>query len=312
MKTVLKGLLVAVVVAIGALAWTFSAATLEPAQLTVEALPPASPPAAMSLSTLPTGSMKSSAALAFRGGSFGDERDFSMAAILVLHPRGNLLFDTGFGHKVDEHVKRLPALMRAATDYTKGTPVGFQFTKHGIALSDLAGVVLTHAHWDHVSGLDALPDVPVWVNRAEQGFIADGGLKTELLRSFKRIVYKVYEFDGGPYLGFPSSHDVWGDGSIVLVPAPGHTPGSTVVFITLPSGARYALLGDLVWQLEGIELPAERPWLLRRLIGEDDEAVRENITRVAAIHKRFPEIVMVPAHDSRVAAKLPVFPAVVR
>lgn len=312
MRTILTVLLVVVGVAIAALALSFRAGTLEPTPLALEALPQASPPESMSLSMLPTGSMKSSAGLAYRGGSFGDEREFAMAAILVRHPSGNLLVDAGFGRDVDAHVDGLGALMKALTEYTKGTPAGAQLQAHGFPLSDLAGVVLTHAHWDHVSGLDSLPGVPVWVNGAEQEFIAGGGDMTDLARSFEAIVYKSYEFDGGAYLGFPRSHDVWGDGSVVLVPTPGHTPGSTVVFITLPSGARYALLGDLVWQLEGIELPAERPWMARRLIGEDDEAVRENIARVAGIHQRFPEIVLVPAHDARVAAKLPVFPEVVR
>lgn len=233
-----------------------------------------------------------------------------MPAILVRHPRGNLLIDTGFGHNVDEHVKTLPALMQMTTTYTKGTPAAAQLTAKGFKLKDLAGVVLTHSHWDHVSGLDSLPGVPVWVNAAEQAFIAEQSSKVAVIRSLGELDYKRYEFDGGPYLGFPQSHDVWGDGSIVLVPAPGHTPGSIVVFITLPSGKRYALLGDLVWQREGVDLPAERPWLLRRIINENDEQVRENILRVAAIHRRFPDIVMVPAHDSRATAALPLFPAV--
>ena len=68
-----------------------------------------------------------------------------------------------------------------------------------------------------------------------------------------RLQIHSYEFEGPPYLGFSASYDVWGDGSIVLVPAPGHTPGSIVVFITLQSGKRYALIGDLTWQLDGIE-----------------------------------------------------------
>jgi glyoxylase-like metal-dependent hydrolase (beta-lactamase superfamily II) len=38
----------------------------------------------------------------------------------------------------------------------------------------------------------------------------------------------------------------------VIVPARGHTPGSVVMFITLSGGARYAFVGDLVWQLEGL------------------------------------------------------------
>mgnify|MGYP000744719557 CR=1 FL=1 len=130
-----------------------------------------------------------------------------------------------------------------------------------------------------------------------------------LMRSFKSLDYRKYEFDGGAYLGFPQSHDVWGDGSVVVVPAPGHTPGSVVVFLALPSGKRYALLGDLVWAMEGITLPAERPWLPRWLIGEDAAQVRENVTRLAAIHARYPEIELVPAHDMRALATLPHFPA---
>jgi glyoxylase-like metal-dependent hydrolase (beta-lactamase superfamily II) len=132
---------------------------------------------------------------------------------------------------------------------------------------------------------------------------------TELIRSFLPVNYKQYEFKSGPYLGFPESHDFWGDGSVVIVAAPGHTPGSIVAFINLPSGKRFALLGDLVWQAEAVSIPAERPWLSRRLVRENDDQVRENIARVAAIHKRFPEIHMIPAHDDRPAASIPVYPA---
>lgn len=310
MRRVALAIVLLVLVGLIALGRSFAPAAMEVPALAIDSLPHASPPAGMSLSMLPTGSMKSNAAFAYRGGKFGDEREFAMPAILVRHPRGNLLFDTGFGRNVDEHVKTLPALMQMTTTYTKGTPAAEQLNAKGFKIADLAGVVLTHSHWDHVSGLDSLPGVPVWVNAAEQSFIAEQSSKVAVIGSLGELKYKAYEFDGGPYLGFAQSHDVWGDGSIVLVPAPGHTPGSIVAFITLPSGKRYALLGDLVWQSEGINLPAERPWLLRRIINEDDGLVRENIVRVAAIHRRFPEIAMVPAHDARAAAMLPVFPAV--
>jgi glyoxylase-like metal-dependent hydrolase (beta-lactamase superfamily II) len=166
--------------------------------------------------------------------------------------------------------------------------------------------------WDHVSGLADLPGVAVWVDAPELAFIRGGARMSSLARSFGALAYRVYSFEGGPYLGFPVSHDVWGDGSVVLVPAPGHTPGGIVAFIALPSGARYALLGDLVWQTEGIEIPAERPWLTRAMVDEDPAAVRETIGRVAAIHARFPGIQLVPAHDGRALASLPAFPAVAR
>jgi N-acyl homoserine lactone hydrolase len=312
LKRILFILILLLLAGTAALAWTFAPARLEVlAALSTELPTPDSPPG-MSLSALPTGSMTTRAALAYRGGAFGDERMFSMTAILVRHPRGDLLFDTGFGRKLDAHLAMQPALLRATTDYLKGTPAAEQLAAHGYETRRLAGVVLTHAHWDHVSGLDDMPGVPVWVTATERDFIATGGSKTAVARGLGKREFKLYEFDNGPYLGFPRSHDVWGDGSVVLVPAGGHTPGSVIAFITLPSGARYALLGDLVWQNEGIDLPAERPWVSRTLVDVDAELVRQNVDRVAAIHKRFPQVVMIPAHDARANGALPVFPAAVR
>lgn len=309
MNKLLRSLLLLLLIALLALAWTFLPARLGPLPELSGELPPATPPAGMSLSALPTGEMLSRAGLAYRGGSFGEERHFTMTPVLVRHPRGDLLFDTGFGRDVDAHVRTLPRLMQATTTYSKGVPVADQLLAGGLDPSNLAGIVLTHAHWDHVSGLDSLAGVPVWATPAEQAFISSGHEHAALARSLEPREYRSYDFDGGPYLGFPRSHDVWGDGSVVLAPAPGHTPGSVIAFITLPSGARYALLGDLVWQSEGVTLPAERPWLVRDLIGEDSAQVREGILRVAAIHQRFPQIRLLPAHDARAFAGVPVFPA---
>ncbi len=163
-----------------------------------------------------------------------------------------------------------------------------------------------------MSGLPDLAGVSVLLPEAERGFIASGHRMSALARGFGDLPYAAYRFEGGPYLGFPRSHDVWGDGSIVAVPAPGHTPGSTIVFVALPSGTRYAFVGDLVWQSEGIELPAERPWLSRVLVDVDAGEVRSGIERMAAIHASFPELRIVPAHDARAAARLARFPAVER
>lgn len=275
-------------------------------------LPPASPPESMRVSALPTGSMHSSAMLAFRGGNPLDRRDFSMTAVLVQHPRGDLLIDTGFGREVDDQVKLLPLLMQLTTNYDKSIPAAERLILQGYDLKSLSGVVLTHAHWDHVSGLDSLRKTPVLVPTTEQVFINDGDEHSTLAKQLSAGRLKSYAFINKPYLGFAQQFDVWGDGSVVLVPAPGHTPGSVLVFLTLPSGQRLALLGDLVWQLDGIMQRAEKPWIARQLIGEDTGAVRVAIAHIAAIAEKFPQMKLLPAHDAKAMGSLPVYPDALR
>ena len=128
----------------------------------------------------------------------------------------------------------------------------------------------------------------------------------DFCKLFTGVQYEEYGFEGGPYLGFPKSHDVYGDGSIVVVPAPGHTPGSVIVFVTLQNGTRYAFVGDLVYQMEGITLREERSWLVRKMgADEDAEGNRENLLHMIALKERLPELIIVPAHDMRAFAQMP-------
>ncbi len=254
---------------------------------------------------LPTGVTHRSAAFAYRGGSFGDRRDFVMTAVLVEHPRGDLLIDTGFGRDIDAHFRMMPLGFRAVTSYAHTSSAADQLDRAGYDRRALRAILLTHAHWDHVSGVPDFPGTPVWVTFEERRFIREGGFVTLVARSFSGVRYEEYGFEGGSYLGFSKSHDVYGDGSIVVVPAPGHTPGSVIVFLTLPGGKRYAMVGDLAWQREGITLREERPWLQRSLGDSDPDGVREGLLHVAEIAERFPELTLVPAHDARGFADMP-------
>jgi N-acyl homoserine lactone hydrolase len=293
---------------IASLAWSFSPRRLPVSNEPLGVLPRADPPSDMTLSALPTGAMRSKAAFAYRGGSFSETRDFTMTAVLVRHPRGDLLIDTGFGRDVRVHSRTLPWLMRAMSTYSASVPAAEQLANGGYDLARLAGILITHAHWDHVSGVPSFA-VPVWMNAPERQFVDGGAPMSSLMRSFGGANVREYRWDGGPYLGFPRSHDWYGDGSVGLVPVPGHTPGSIAVFVTLPSGARYAFVGDLVWQREGLDIPAERPWLSRWLVDDDAAEVRSSVSHMAAVHARFPGIIIVPAHDARATAELPTFPA---
>jgi glyoxylase-like metal-dependent hydrolase (beta-lactamase superfamily II) len=228
-----------------------------------------------------------------------------MTALLVKHPQGDLLIDTGFGRHIDAQIRTMPLFFRAGTRYRRTRSASEQLDAAGYNRKNLRAILLTHAHWDHVSGVPDFPETPVWVTSEELRFIKDGGWLTALIRSFPGVRYEEYGFQSGTYLGFPRSHDVYGDGAIVIVPAPGHTPGSVVVFLTLPNGKRYAMIGDIAWQLEGVVHRAERPWLQRTLGDWAPAQVREGLLHLAAIGERFPGIAIVPAHDARCFAGIP-------
>jgi glyoxylase-like metal-dependent hydrolase (beta-lactamase superfamily II) len=287
-----------------ALMMTFRAAALPLVALPAFKAPVARGPDGMTLAAISTGSMLSSASFAYRGGS-GEDRTFAMGGILVRHPRGDLLIDAGFGRNVDQHVAKSNFVVRQMAKYTKGTPIVDQLAAAHIDVHQLMGVVITHAHWDHTSGLEDLRGVPVMLPQKELDFIHSGDLATELVRSFGDLSYKVYGFPSGSYLGFEESYDVFGDGSVVIVSAGGHTPGSVIPFVTLPDGRRYAFVGDIVWQREGYEIPAERPWLARRVADKDEERVRTVVVRLHMLKERFPDLIVVPAHDTRVWDTLP-------
>ncbi len=290
----------------------FTSAPLPPPEPLSAPPPAAAPPPAMALYHLPTGVTHRSAAFAYRGGSYRDKRDFAMSAVLVKHPRGDLLIDTGFGRDIDAQFQKMPFGFRMSTDYERFTAAADQLDSAGYDRRNLRGILLTHAHWDHVSGLPDFAGTPALVSAEEHRYVTGGGWVTSLARSFAGVDYEEYSFEGGSYLGFPRSHDVYGDGAIVVVPAPGHTPGSVIVFLALPDGRRYAMVGDLVWQLEGISLREERPWLQHWLADADPAGLRENMLRMAAIAQKFPDITIVPAHDQRGFATMPTLPVVPR
>jgi N-acyl homoserine lactone hydrolase len=254
-------------------------------------LPVASPPSEMTLHQLPTGTYRTRAALAVTGGSFRDVRAFAATAVLISHPHGDLLIDAGFGAHVDHHVKMLARVERAP--YELGKTVAEQLDDVGYDRSRLRGVLVTHVHWDHVSGLDSLR-VPVWINREEMRY-ADSDAHGAVFRAVSEgLEIHEYDLDGPAYLGFPASFDVYGDGSVVVALAAGHTHGSVVVFVTLPDGGRYAFIGDLTWQLDGITRGAERPWLLRRMADVDADTVKLGLQRSIALSKLMR---IVPSHD---------------
>jgi glyoxylase-like metal-dependent hydrolase (beta-lactamase superfamily II) len=262
------------------------------------------------LSILKAGKMPAKQSFAYRGGSWSGPYENGMAAILVRHPQASFLIDAGFGANVDHHWKTIPWVMRQLSSYVKETPAAAQLQQNGIALDHIKFAIITHSHWDHISGLEDFPGLEVRMPTAELQFIRDRKQPGLIDQMIDKLNIHTFDFTGGPYENFDRSLDLFNDGSVVLVPLPGHTTGSTGVFVNLHSGKRFLFTGDLTWSLEGVELPAERPWLARRLVDYDEAEVRRSIIKVHHLMRKYPDLIAVPAHDRRVhnrIASLPQF-----
>lgn len=100
-----------------------------------------------------------------------------------------------------------------------------------------------------------------------------------------------------------ASWDVHGDGGVVVALAGGHTTGSVVVFLTVPSSGRYAFVGDLTWQIDDITRGLERPLLVRALADSDDAGLlRQGLACEADLMH------VVPAHDVEACEPIPMLP----
>jgi glyoxylase-like metal-dependent hydrolase (beta-lactamase superfamily II) len=317
-KRALTSLLIILVVSIALLGYSFLPARLDVnTYKSGDAFQPlaVTDPSALpqvTLSVIECGKMKSRQSFVFLGGSWSEEYSSGMAAVLIRHPKATLLFDCGFGANVDEHFKNAPRLMRALTSYDKETNAARQLGEHGILPSQINRIILSHWHWDHVSGAEDFPGVEVLVSKTEEEHIRTLSAGELISQLRGRLNLHSFDFTGGPYENFDRSYDMFSDGSLVLVPLPGHTPGSTGLFVNLHSGKRFFFIGDLTWAIEGVKLPAERPWVSRKLVDQDEEQVRRSIVKVHQLLERRPDLIIVPAHDRRIHDQIANFPEVER
>jgi glyoxylase-like metal-dependent hydrolase (beta-lactamase superfamily II) len=159
-----------------------------------------------------------------------------------------------------------------------------------VDLTTITRLVLTHLHFDHAGGLPLLPaTVPIVVQRREW---EAGRSAAAIKRNFYLPVD--YARAGGQLVLVDGDHDLLGDGSIRLLPTPGHTPGHQSVLVE----ERLAIGGDVLHyatSLDDRRLPS---------IGDDHAAQAGSVDRLRAL--RDAGATVMPGHDPRVLKPGPV------
>jgi glyoxylase-like metal-dependent hydrolase (beta-lactamase superfamily II) len=133
-------------------------------------------------------------------------------------------------------------------------------------------IVVTHEHGDHVGTL-LLPAVA-----------RDVAFKTMLTRQQEQTLIdhprgaaRLDAADARRYLVVDYQRVLPIAPGVVLIRAPGHTPGSQMVYVRLASGHEVILAGDVVWHSAGIETEHQKPDSTSRQLGEDRAAIGQEI-----------------------------------
>lgn len=233
---------------------------------------------------------------------------YAIAAIAVKHPAGLLVLDPGFGESIADDLHRAGPVVMAVmgTERTKISTVE-ALRRAGLRVEDVRFAAITHAHWDHTGGLGDLTHAKVLVARPElewaQPFTQyfDHGVMTHHLKRAKERMF-VFDFKGPAIDGFSGSFDLFGDGAVIAVPMPGHTPGSTGFLVRGRGGVTWLFSGDTTWTFRGVELPAHKTL---RAFDSDLEALSSSIGRLHAFLENRPDVKVIPAHDGDALTALP-------
>jgi N-acyl homoserine lactone hydrolase len=178
------------------------------------------------------------------GSMKGVARTFIDPCYLIRHPAGDLVWDVG----VPEAIADMPDGLKP-----EGFPVHIvvkkklsaQLAELGLSPADIEFVSFSHLHFDHTGNANLFA-ASNWIVDADER----AAMFSEKARAGKDFAsYSALENAKTTLIEGDASHDVFGDGSVVIHQAPGHTPGHTVLLVKPAAGAPVLLTGDL-WHLE--------------------------------------------------------------
>lgn len=229
------------------------------------------------------------------------------------HSEGLVLFDTGLD----------PAIARDPRGYL-GSALGVFFlnrlfrwqirpednvsdelARMGHDVGAVQKVVFSHLHFDHTGCIDHLLHAQLLAPRREwQALTRPKAERSWYLRQHvdrpgaQWTLFDMEPCNDPDIAPFGSCFDVMGDGSIVLLPTPGHTDGSVSMLLRSAGQPPILLIADLAFELDMLmadHLPG---------VGEDFAMMRDSYARVRALCERLPGLVILPSHDLETANRL--------
>ncbi|GLQ07629.1 MBL fold metallo-hydrolase [Sneathiella chinensis] len=255
-----------------------------------------------------TGSNQSPEALIFQGGSLTETHVSVFSGVLVEHEKGRFLFEGGIGRDIDDQFQNnMNFWQRELFKFEKDEPAVDQLARAGIGAGDLDFVLLSHLHWDHAGVAADFPALPVAVTEDEYKWAMQSGEGPGFFREQYDgdFPWRFIRFEDGPFETYDRSWDVYGDGSVVVVPFKGHTAGSLGMFVTTGAGERLLFIGDVSWAERALHIPSLRPALTQPLVDLDMEDLREVLADIHYLMKRYPDLRVIPTHDKRMIDTLP-------
>jgi glyoxylase-like metal-dependent hydrolase (beta-lactamase superfamily II) len=239
-------------------------------------------------------------------GTFSPARiENSLTSFVVKHPEATFMVDPAVCTHVEQRaIAQLPAVLRVAVRPPAGTIPTIEALAQLRETPRLDFALPTHAHWDHVSGLLDMPNLPVRLHRPEREWVDSGPVAPVggVRDSLRDRPVVDYELDGPPILTFTRSHDLFGDNSVLLVDLAGHTPGSVGVLTHTRSGW-FLIAGDAAWHELQIEKVRQKSGYPGVLVDEDRDETFRTLQRM---HLARHTVTIIPTHDNQAALKLTV------
>jgi len=210
------------------------------------------------------------------GFNVGKSMEFSNYCYLIRHARGWMLWDTGNSDALAARPDGLTVLGGRLNIRMPRTLVS-QLKEVGVEPADIKYLAMSHMHADHCGNANLFTAATLYMQEAE--YNAAFGPEAQ---KFGFVPTNYDKLRSSPVVKLNGDHDVFGDGSVVIKSAPGHTVGHQVLLVRLPKTGAVVLSGDMVHFQEN--------WEQRRVPGMNfnrDQSVKsmEAIAAFMAVNK---------------------------